>query len=608
MPGLFGIIAKNHPDFNILAFNKMLNCLNHEDFYHCGTYVDKKLGFWIGWVNAKGSFSECMPVWNENKEVCLFFSGEDFQDQDQITRLISRGHFFKKNGASYLVHMYEELKEKFFENLNGNFSGVLLDYRDDSVILFNDRFGLGRIYYHENKNAFFFSSEAKSLLKILPNVRYIDYRALAETISMGCVLENRTLFSGISIIPPGSKWKFLNRSMCQKETYFQLTDYENQDQLDSFAYYQNLKRTWQKILPRYFRNNEMIGMSLTGGVDCRMILAWANRQAGSMPCYTFSGMFRSNEDAKIASSIANIVNQKHYVLSLDKNFLNQFPVLAEKTIFVTDGTMDVTGAADLYVNRLARQISKIRLTGNYGQEILRDSVSFKPRKLSLELFKQPFAELINQANITYTDLLKGNRLSFIAFCQVPWYHYSRFALESSQITIRSPFLDKEIVLLSFRKPKINVNQKTLALKLISEGNRDLARIPTDRGLIYDSNAALNFVRKFQKEISFKLEYVYDYGMPHKLAKYDKMLSILHPEKLFLGRHKFYHFRIWYRDSLKNYIKEILLDRSAMLRPYIDQNVLRRYIFDHVEGRKNYTIELHCLLSIELLHRTLIEKV
>jgi asparagine synthase (glutamine-hydrolysing) len=503
--------------------------------------------------------------------------------------------------------MYEESEGKFFENLNGNFSGVLLDYRDDSVILFNDRFGLGRIYYHENTNAFFFASEAKALLKILPSARYIDYRSLAETISMGCVLENRTLFSGISIIPSGSKWKFTKGNLCQKETYFRLADYENQNELDSREYYNKLKLTWQRILPRYFRSNEMIGMSLTGGVDCRMILAWANRQAGSMPCYTFSGMFRSNEDVKIARRLADICNQKHYNISLDKNFLIQFPELAAKTTFITDGAMDVTGSADLYLNRIARQIANIRITGNYGQEILRNYLSFRPKKINLEIFEPAFSKLIESAKKTYTNLLAGNRLSFIAFKQIPWFQYSRFALESSQIAIRTPFLDEELVVLAFRKPKDLTNLKNLSLMLISEGNRNLGRIPTDRGLLYDRNPFSSYARNTLKEISFKLEYAYDYGMPHKFVRYDKMLSILHPEKLFLGRHKFCHFRIWYRDYLQNFIKEILLDRRTVSRPYLDGKNLIRSVLDHVEGRKNYTTELHCLLSIELLHRLLIEQ-
>ena len=35
-------------------------------------------------------------------------------------------------------------------------------------MLFNDRFGLQRIYYHEGKDAFYFAAEAKAILKVQP--------------------------------------------------------------------------------------------------------------------------------------------------------------------------------------------------------------------------------------------------------------------------------------------------------------------------------------------------------------------------------------------------------------------------------------------------------
>ena len=56
----------------------------------------------------------------------------------------------------------------FLEKLNGWFSGVLLDLRAQKLVLFNDRYGVNRIYYHEDASGFYFSSEAKALLKILP--------------------------------------------------------------------------------------------------------------------------------------------------------------------------------------------------------------------------------------------------------------------------------------------------------------------------------------------------------------------------------------------------------------------------------------------------------
>jgi asparagine synthase (glutamine-hydrolysing) len=82
---------------------------------------------------------------------------------------------------------------------------------------------------------------------------------------------------------------------------------------------------------------------------------------------------------------------------------------------------------------------------------------------------------------------------------------------------------------------------------------------------------------------------------------------VHLEKLFLGRHKFYHFRIWYRRELKDYVQGIILDPRTLQRPYLENRHLERMVHDHVNGRDNFTQEIHWVLTSELIQRHLIEE-
>ena len=109
---------------------------------------------------------------------------------------------------------------EFLEKLNGWFSGVLVDLREQKLVLFNDRYGVNRIYYHENADGFYFSSEAKALLKILPDTRQLNPRSLGEVLCCEAVLQNRSLFSGISLLPEGSAWVFSWGQPVKKKAYF----------------------------------------------------------------------------------------------------------------------------------------------------------------------------------------------------------------------------------------------------------------------------------------------------------------------------------------------------------------------------------------------------
>src|SRR5438876_2358584 len=181
MPGIVGIISKHRASTEWRSMiHSMVKCMTHEAFYVSGTYVNQELGLWSEWACHKGAFDDCLPIWNEKKDICLLFSGEDFADQADIDALRPRGHEFASDDASYLVHLYEEVGCAFLEKLNGWFSGVLLDLREQKFVLFNDRFGVNRIYYHEDSHGFYFSSEAKALLKILASTRQLNLRSLGE--------------------------------------------------------------------------------------------------------------------------------------------------------------------------------------------------------------------------------------------------------------------------------------------------------------------------------------------------------------------------------------------------------------------------------------------
>jgi len=117
-----------------------------------------------------------------------------------------------------------------------------------------------------------------------------------------------------------------------------------------------------------------------------------------------------------------------------------------------------------------------------------------------------------------------------------------------------------------------------------------------------SGSILSAISHGFQEFTFKAEYAYDYGMPQWVAKADHLLSPLHLERLFLGRHKFLHYRVWYRDVLAQYVREMLLDPLTLSRPYLERKSLETIVSGHLRGDRNYTTAIHKMLTLELLQR------
>jgi asparagine synthase (glutamine-hydrolysing) len=549
-----------------------------------------------------------MPIWNETRDIVLFFAGEHFGDARERLQLKSRGHDVSPNpDASYLVHLYEEKGEGFLNDLNGFFHGLVVDIRSGKTLLFNDRYGMQRMYYHENENEVLFSSEAKSILKIRARLRQIRLDSLGELFSCGCVLENKTLFPGIFLMPGGSVWCLTGDGSITKRQYFKPEEWENQPLLSENDFYARLKDTFTYILPRYFSPEGKVGLSLTGGIDTRMMLACFDTKPGSLPCYTFGGPYRAPFDVKVSRKVAKVCSQSHSTLRLNGEFISSFPELAEKVVYITDGCLEMSGVPNLYVNKLARELAPIRLTGNYGQEVLRRYIAFRPSSAKESVLSDVFQVHIKNAKRTYEEAVKGHRLSFALFKQAPWYQYPRLNLEQSQLVQRSPYMDNDLVRLVYQAPQAALENSELSIRIIRDGKPSLGKIATDRGVMGELSAPLALMARAYYEFLFKMEYYYSHGMSQWMAEMDYSVRWLHLENLFLGRHKYYHLRKWFRDELSNYLKEILLSRKSLERDYLRKGAVEKIVNEHIKGDRNHTDKISIVLAVELLHRVLIDK-
>ena len=610
MPGIVGLITQRPRQWAEAQLQQMMSAMRHESSYATGTWVDESLGAYVGWIARPNSFSDKMPLENEKGNLVLFFSGEEYPDPGAVAGLLQRGHSVKEKPADYLVHIAEDTTS-FPRSLNGRFHGLLVNRSAATLTLFNDRYAMQRMYYHEGKDAFWFGAEAKAILAARPDLRTADQRGLGEFISCGCVLEDRTIFRDIHVLPTASKWVFQNRTLREKGSYFQAAEWENQGALDSETYYQELKEVFSRNLPRYFNGGEAVGISLTGGLDTRMIMAWLKAEPQTLPTYTFGGPYRECHDVTIARRVAKVCQQPYQVIDVGEEFLSRFDHYAERTVYLSDGCSPVTRAADLYTNELAAQIAPIRMTGNYGSEILRRLRAFKPSNVATNLFQPELMASIDAARQTYANLCQGHAVTFTAFRQAPWYQYGLLSLEQTQLFVRSPFLDNDVVRTAFRAPKSEISKTDIfedndeCGRLIADGNAALYRIPTDRGLGGAGGWAVP-IRRGAMEFTFKAEYAYDYGMPQWLARIDHVFAPLHLERLFLGRHKFCHYRTWYRDDLAHYVRSMLLDERSLSRPYLKRNTVENLVSHHLKGDRNHTTEITRLLTLELQHRLFID--
>jgi asparagine synthase (glutamine-hydrolysing) len=601
MPGMVGIITKMPRQRVEPQLLRMVQALKHESFYRTGVWIDETLGVYVGWTAIRNSFADGMPLHEEGTESTLIFSGEEYSSRDGVP--VCRGEDDSSSGkeASYLLEIAAK-NSTFPASLNGLFHGLLANRIQGTVRLFNDRYGMHRLYYHESEEAFYFATEAKAILEIHPELRMPSLQGLGEFLTCSCVLENRTIFKDIFVLPAASSWVFQDAKLQRKGTYFEPRVWEEQDPLDAESYYQELQSQLSRILPSYFAGPERVGVALTGGMDTRVLMAQHASAAGELPCYTFGGTYRDCQDVRLAREVASTCQQGHQVIPVGDEFLKHFPHYAERSVYLTEGAVDVYRSSDLYVSEKARAIAPVKVVGTYGSEIVRHAVMFKPMPPADGVLHPDFTPHLRHAEETYAAIRRSHPVTFAAFRQSPWYHHGILALEQTQLTVRSPYLDNNFVRTVYRSPRSTKLTEDVRQRLIKDGSAPLARIPSDRGVGGSYGRLTSAIARNFLEFTFKAEYAYDYGMPQWVAKVDHLLAPLRLERLFLGRHKFLHYRVWYRDALASYVREMLLDQRTLSRPYVNRKNMETMVAGHLKGNRNYTTAIHKMLTLELLQR------
>jgi asparagine synthase (glutamine-hydrolysing) len=604
MPGVTGIICKRPYEGIEEDLGAMIDVMCHEKFYRSGRYVNRDIGVYVGWACHEHSFADRMPLVSQRKDSILIFQGENFMDQGTLSTSPHVGNGGEASEAKDLLRMYEEMGPDFIRRLNGWFCGVLVDLNARKAILFNDRYGMSRVYFHAGEHESLFASEVKSLLKVRPHLRAIQPGSLAQYLRYNCVTGGQTLFKDISLLPTASSWVFDDGVLRKRQRYFYPADWERQPLLSGEEFYEKFAETVTKVVRRYVKGPRKTALALTGGLDTRLIAAVFQQTNGLDSCYTFGGTWGETFDITKARQIAAICGQPHETIILDDDFFKDFPALARRSVYLSDGAHDAFGAHDVYLNKIARQIAPIRLTGKFGSEVVKTRRLIPWLSYNADFIHPDLKPFLNE--LEPRDRFKQKySLSTLVFEEIPWYESGRVAVEQSQLTLRSPYLDNDLVQLMFQAEARVRSDGQLQPRYIKEKAPALNTILTNMGGLGNAGPFLAKVRYLCYRALFKTEYYYLFATPHWLTWLDRKLEKIHFERIVAGREKFEGYRIWIRSHFAEFLIETLSNRNAHYAEFFDQRSVQRMVSRHVAGTHNYLNEINKVLTIELLCASLI---
>ena len=313
------------------------------------------------------------PMSNEDGSLWISFNGEIYNYLDLRPELIDRGHHFRsQSDTEVILHLYEDEGEDCLRLLNGMFAIALWDQRRRRLLLARDRFGKKPIYYYTDGRRLLFGSELKAILADPAVPREIDPQALADYLSLGYIPCPRTIFRGISKLPPAS-WLSAeidpaggSLRVRGPERYWKL-QYRPDTRLTEEDCVTEIRRLVRDATRIRLFSDVPLGAFLSGGLDSSAVVAMMS-ELNSKPVETFSIGFdqASHDELGFAEIVARRFGTHHHTFRCAPDALEALPTLVHH---FDEPFADDSAIPTYYVSKIARQHVTVALSGDGGDEV-----------------------------------------------------------------------------------------------------------------------------------------------------------------------------------------------------------------------------------------------
>lgn len=554
------------------------------------------------------------PIGNEEGSIQIVFNGEIYNYQSLREQLLSCGHVFRTHSdTEVIVHAYEEWGDECVLHFRGMFAFAIWDGPRERLFLARDRFGKKPLYLHESKGRLLFASEIKSILAF-PGVEAIaDKGAIWDYFSYRYVPGPATLFSGVRKLLPGftASWE---GGRLSEHSYYTPPDgqayvetYVPDDVVGAF-----LGKLDESVRIRMV-SDVPFGAFLSGGIDSSAVVCLMSKYLAT-PVKTFSVGFSESAYSELgyAKTIADHFSTEHHELIVSQEHLmGHLPTL----IRYRDAPVAEPSDIPIYLLSMeARRSVKMVLTGEGSDEFLGGypkHVFERYVRLYQKLPKMVRSGLIEPlisslpyrfrraktaiVNLGLEDFEERMQRWFGALSATE--RSALVALFPSRASVRDGIQFSSSPAASALRRILYFDQTSwLPDNLLERGDRMTMAASIEARMPFMDQELAAFVSSLPDEWRVQ-------GRTTKRILREAMKRLL-PAAI-LERPKV-GFRVpvneWFRSTMREYLYDHLAGTDSITRNYYSDDMLKKILTEHIDGRQNHEKLLWTLLNLEIWHR------
>ena len=400
MCGVAGFLgATQTPEAARATLEQMIHTLHHRGPDGYGFHVEPGVGLAHARLAVIDLATGEQPIHNERGDVWTIFNGEIFNYVELRAQLEGLGHrFYTRSDTEVIVHLYEQYGDDFVTRLNGQFAIVLWDATQRRLLLARDRAGIRPLFHTRAAGRFWFGSEIKALLAVLPDRARLDPLGLVQTLNFWGSVAPTTLFQGIHNLPAGH---LLTVAADGHENLRRYWDWEfpppeQQGMAAARRMFGSVEQAAAELrellidaVRLRLRADVPVGAYLSGGLDSSAIVALV-RGFTDTPLRTFSLAFEEpefDESDHQAKMVRYLGTDHTTVICTRRDIGEAFPQLIRHT----EAPVLRTAATPLLLlsAQVRQQGYKVVLTGEGADEVFAGYDLFKEAKIRRFWAHQP---------------------------------------------------------------------------------------------------------------------------------------------------------------------------------------------------------------------------
>lgn len=352
--------------------SQMTDAIAHRGPDADGSWYDDAQGIFLGHRRLSIldlSPAGAQPMTSHDGRYVMVFNGEIYNAPDLAAHLRMKYSGLVFNGHSDTEILLEGFArfgvEDILPRIKGMFALALWDRLEQSLYLMRDHLGKKPLYYGRIGGHFVFGSELKSLKVFAKSVGAaleIDRRALGAYTSYGFVPSPRSIYEGISKLPPAHYLRIGDETMVEK-AYWTLDYHAPKLPYDP----QKLKSLLQEAVKGRMMSDVPLGAFLSGGIDSSLVVALMQEQsAANVKTYSIGFDDLAFDESKHAENVARHLGCDHTTYHVSAaDTLGVIPNLAH---IYDEPFADYSQIPSIVLCQKARKDTVVALSGDGGDE------------------------------------------------------------------------------------------------------------------------------------------------------------------------------------------------------------------------------------------------